>query len=195
MKTNELTPQYWSSRYREGATGWDIGSASPQLIDFARSFPKNARVLIPGCGHAYEAEALHKMGYREVYVADWSPEPLEHFSSRVPDFPKHHLLCIDFFDLEGPYDLVLEQTFYCALPPNRRDAYAEHMARIISSGGTLAGLLFDFPLSDDGPPFGGSEEEYRNRFARDFEIKRMERAPLSIAPRAGRELCFEAVRR
>jgi len=73
---NDLDEDYWSERYQEGQTGWDIGYASPQLIDFATTFPKDARILIPGAGKAYEAEALWKMGYVNVYVVDLTTEPL-----------------------------------------------------------------------------------------------------------------------
>jgi len=59
---NDLDEDYWSERYQEGQTGWDIGYASPQLIDFATTFPKDARILIPGAGNAYEAEAFMEDG-------------------------------------------------------------------------------------------------------------------------------------
>lgn len=185
-----LDAQYWSARYREHRTGWDVGYATPQLMAFAADFGKDARILIPGCGRAYEAEELHRKGYRNVFVADWSDEPLLEFAQRVPDFPKEHLLHTDFFALEGAYDLILEQTFFCALPPERRDAYVEKVFRLLNGNGVLAGLLFDFPLTADGPPFGGSADEYRARFGRLFSLDRLERADLSIPPRAGRELAI-----
>lgn len=192
---NALDANYWSKRYRDGAIGWDIGYASPHLIEAALTFDKEARILIPGCGQAYEAGALHDFGYTRVHVADWSREPLEAFRQQYPDFLPSHLLCEDFFALAGTYDVILEQTFFCALPPDRRDAYVTKMHELLAPGGVLTGLLFDFPLTADGPPFGGSESEYRERFGRCFEIDRLERATQSIAPRAGRELFIRLVRK
>jgi thiopurine S-methyltransferase len=61
----------------------------------------------------------------------------------------------------------------------------------LSPGGKLAGLYFNFPLTQEGPPYGGSEEEYRKRFSAQFEIEKMYAAPNSIKPRAGRELWVE----
>lgn len=191
----ELNSDYWSLRYQEASTGWDIGYASPQLMELAAEFPKDSRILIPGCGRAYEAEALHQLGYTHVVVADWSPEPLEEFAQRIPDFPSSHLVCGDFFELEPAFDLILEQTFYCALPPNRRDDYVKRAHELLVGGGVLAGLLFDFPLTAEGPPFGGSEAEYRERFAPYFELQRLERADKSIPPRAGRELVFRFMKK
>ncbi len=190
MTEKELDKAYWSQRYRDGSTGWDIGYAAPQLMAFASEFDKSSRILIPGCGHAWEAEVLHREGYTEVYIVDWSQEALDDFAARVPDFPQSHLICADFFGLKERYDLILEQTFYCALPPKRRDEYVLKMHELLFERGVLAGLLFDFPLTEDGPPFGGSKEEYETRFSPFFELDVLERSALSIEPRAGRELAF-----
>ena len=76
-----------------------------------------------------------------------------------------------------------------------RDQYVAKMAEIIVPGGKLTGLLFNFPLTEEGPPFGGSEEEYRKRFAPFFELKILQPALNSIKPRLGRELWFEFTRK
>jgi thiopurine S-methyltransferase len=56
-------------------------------------------------------------------------------------------------------------------------------------------VLFDFPLSTEGPPFGGSREEYLQRFSPFFELKLLEKCYNSIAPRMGRELFIIAKRK
>ena len=71
-----------------------------------------------------------------------------------------------------------------------RPQYVEKMASILNPKGKLAGLLFDFPLTSEGPPFGGSKEEYINRFASRFEIKKLEHSYNSIKPRENKELFF-----
>ncbi len=100
-----------------------------------------------------------------------------------------HIVVADFFEYEGEFDVVMEQTFFCALPPAKREAYVEKMHELIVAGGTLAGLLFDIPL-DQGPPFGGDIERYHGLFSKHFEIKTMEACYNSIQPREGRELFF-----
>lgn len=190
----KLDAAYWSQRYREQQTGWDIGEASPQLMAIATEFAKEAQILIPGCGKAWEAEALFRMGYTQVHVCDWSAEALEVFHQRCPRFPTDQLLHADFFQLHHmglpAFDLILEQTFFCAIPPDRRDAYAEQTARLLKQGGTLGGLLFDFPLTEEGPPFGGDRKAYRAHFEPHYQVLQLETSALSIKPRENRELVF-----
>ncbi|MGB5498160.1 MAG: SAM-dependent methyltransferase, partial [Maribacter sp.] len=117
--------------------------------------------------------------------------PLDNLKNRIPHFPKDRLIHLDFFDLqESNFDLILEQTFFCALDPNLRQAYANKMKNLLREDGKLAGLFFDFPLTDKGPPFGGDINEYKELFLEHFKIKTLERAYNSIKPRNGNELFF-----
>ncbi|TGE22380.1 methyltransferase domain-containing protein [Hymenobacter aquaticus] len=187
-----LDAAYWSTRYTLGQTGWDAGAITPPLRDYFQqmTLPKTARILIPGAGRGYEAEYLHAAGYPNVFVADIAPEALRDLQQRVPDFPAAHLLEQDFFALSTapPYDLIVEQTFFCALDPALRPAYARQCAALLRPGGTLMGLLFDTEFSQPGPPFGGSQAEYESYFAPYFDFVQFETAPNSIKPRQGREL-------
>ncbi|HEX8350640.1 MAG TPA: methyltransferase domain-containing protein, partial [Hymenobacter sp.] len=188
-----LDQLYWSQRYATGRTEWDAGIVTPPLRDyFSQLGPADKRrILIPGAGAGYEAECLHNQGFTEVFVADLASQALQRLQERVPSFPKEHLLLQDFFRLPPapPYDLLVEQTFFCALPPSLRPAYAEQCARLLRTGGKLMGVLFDTdfgPRSE--PPYGGSREEYRTYFAPYFEFLHFETAYNSIKPREGREL-------
>lgn len=186
---------YWDSRWERGETQWDIGYASPALTEFTeRHIGKEARILIPGCGNAYEAEYLHRAGYTNLYIVDLSALPSENIRARYPEFPANHCLVLNFFDLEEKYDLVLEQTFFCALHPSQREAYVRKMHDLLNPGGCLAGVLFNAPMNPDKPPYGGNEAEYRRLFSRYFDIKRMEPCVNSIEPRAGKELFIELYR-
>jgi SAM-dependent methyltransferase len=183
---------YWQERWEEGQTGWDIGYAAPALTEYAKGFEdKNIRILIPGCGNGYEAEDLFKAGYRNTYVVDLAPGAFDSLKKRFPLFPEKNMILGDFFDLSGPYDLILEQTFFCALDPSLRRAYAEKMHELLAPAGILAGVLFDDPLFSDHPPFGGTKEEYLSYFEDLFEIKTFETARNSIKPRQGREFFIE----
>jgi thiopurine S-methyltransferase len=115
---------------------------------------------------------------------------LKNLKTRFPNFPANHLIHDDFFNHQGKYDLIVEQTFFCALDPFLRQKYADKMEDLLSEKGKLAGLLFDFELTDVGPPFGGSSAEYLKLFSEKFNINKLERCYNSIKPRSGRELFF-----
>ena len=187
---------YWDQRYLENQTGWDLNGPTPALQAAIEGLPKTAFILIPGCGFGWDGEALWKKGYANVYLSDWAPSAKTAYLERVPDFPPDQFSSGDFFEWatlkenQGKFDVVLECTFYCAIPPQRRLDYAAAMAQILTPGGRLMGVLFTFPLTEAGPPFGGSVEEYHDRFSTPFALESMGASPLSIPPRADKEVFF-----
>jgi SAM-dependent methyltransferase len=191
MEETRFGKKFWESKWKNGETGWDIGEISPPLklyIDQLKNHDQ--RILIPGCGKCYEAEYLHEKGFKNVHTLDLSTCALEKFQDANPNFPKEHIHNEDFFDHDVEYDLILEQTFFCALDPSQRRDYVHKMYDLLIPKGKLVGLLFDDPLSKDRPPFGGSKHEYLNLFSHKFTVDLMETAHNSILPRRGRELFF-----
>lgn len=185
----ELNESYWTARYNNNQLGWDIGYPSPAITHFMDQVEdKKVKILIPGCGNAYEAAYLWDKGFQNVYLLDFSPIPLQKFAEQYPNFPKEQLLNIDFFEMEGEFDFIIEQTFFCALNPELRRKYAEKMVELLKPNGLLIGLLFNIPLNGDHPPFGGSQKEYEQLFSEYFEIQKMEMAYNSIPERQGSEL-------
>jgi methyl halide transferase len=187
------TETYWTNRYNDQSTGWDIGYPSTPLKDYIDQLTdKSIRILIPGAGNAYEAEYLIEQGFANVYVMDISKIPLNNFAERNPNFPKEQLIEENFFDHQGEYDLILEQTFFCSFEPTKenRNNYAKKMSELLNLNGKLVGLWFDIPLIEgnmDKRPFGGSKEEYLGYLATHFDLKIFETCYNSIAPRAGQE--------
>jgi hypothetical protein len=96
--------------------------------------------------------------------------------------------------LNGKYDLIIEQTFFCALEPALRTSYIEQMYHFLKENGKMAGLLFNKTFTSPGPPFGGNIDEYRDLFAALFHIKTMEPCYNSIASRVGTECFFIATK-
>lgn len=193
---NQLTANYWSNRYLNNQTGWDIGHISTPLKDFIDTLEdKNLRILIPGAGRAYEAVYLHQKGFKNVYVCDWAEVAFSHLKENAPDFPTENMLIGDFFQLDIEVDLVLEQTFFCALNPKLRPKYAEKMSEILAENGLLVGLFFGIKFPKAGPPFGGTKEEYLPIFESNFTILEMETAQNSIKPRQGSELFFRMMKK
>ena len=189
---DKLDAGYWSRRFENHDTPWDIGHVSTPLKEYIDQLTdRQLAILIPGCGNGYEAEYLLANGFTNITLIDISPVLTQQLATRFASKTGKQLTIItgDFFTLEGQFDLVLEQTFFCALNPSLREKYGTHMHRLLKPGGKLAGLLFNKIFTNPGPPFGGSMEEYRELFTPLFHIKTMEHCYNSIAPRAGAE-CF-----
>lgn len=191
----KLDRDYWTQRYTSAETGWDLGAPSTPLKEYLDQLTdKNTRILIPGGGRAYEAEYAHTLGFSEVFVIDLTNEPLDHLLARCPTFPKEHFIIGDFFKHESTYDLILEQTFFCAIDPALRARYVERMHHLLAPGGALVGVLFNDALNTDKPPFGGNQADYEPLFRARFTKVKMEPCRNSIPPRAGRELWLSAVK-
>ncbi|MGB0839779.1 MAG: methyltransferase domain-containing protein [Chitinophagales bacterium] len=191
-----LNKQYWNNRYKNSQTGWDIGTvSSPLKAYFDQLVDKKLHILIPGCGNAHEAAYLYNNDFENVFVLDWSEEALKQFSERLPYFPKKQIVHGDFFEHLGKYDLIVEQTFFCALTPQLRFKYAQKMSNLLKNSGKLVGLLFNAPLNTTHPPFGGSPSEYRTYFAPHFNIITMDVCYNSNTPRAGRELFVKLIKK
>ncbi|MGL4596674.1 MAG: methyltransferase domain-containing protein [Bacteroidia bacterium] len=184
----ELDELYWNNRYASDDARWDVGEITrPLKVYIDQLTDKELRILIPGCGNAWEAEYLWRQGFRNVFVIDIAPLAVEQFKKRLPDFPAAQIFCEDFFTHTATYHLILEQTFFCALNPSLREAYALQIARLLAGGGRLVGLLFTDFLNVDKPPFGGTVEEYEGYFKKEFRFHAWARAYNSIDSRAGRE--------
>jgi len=193
VKNTKEQNTFWSKRYKDQQTGWDIGYPSTPIKTYIDQIEnKELKILIPGAGNAYEAAYLFKHGFKQVYVLDVSAEPLTAFQQRNPTFPSDQLIQANFFDHQGSYDLIFEQTFFCSFPPtpDNRKLYAQQMNHLLKPKGKLVGLWFDIPLTGDmvKRPFGGTKEEYLSYLSPYFDTITFEKAYNSIAPRAGNEL-------
>lgn len=192
----KLDATYWENRYLENTSRWDLGEVSPPIKVLVDSLKDTSlRILIPGGGNSWEAEYLHRKGFTNVLVVDIASSPLKNLADRVPDFPKDHIIQEDFFDLSGSFDLIIEQTFFCAIHPTLRKDYVEKVHQLLRKMGKLSGLLFDAPLNEDRPPFGGNQKQYTVLFSPFFEINRIEKTKKSIESRSGRELFFEMTKK
>lgn len=186
----DLGNTYWNNRYLNDDFGWDIGYVSTPLKNyFDQITDKSIHILIPGAGNSYEAEYLVNLGFENVFVCDFAEEPLKNLKQRCPKIKSENLLLVDFFKIEGPqFDLIVEQTFFCALNPSLRQEYFTKMHSLLKPTGKLVGVMFNDALNTDKPPFGGTKAEYESYFKNLFKIKTYEASYNSIKPREGREL-------
>jgi SAM-dependent methyltransferase len=186
-----LDQNYWDNQYKANATGWDLGQVSPPIKTYIDTIEnKEAKILIPGCGNTYEAEYLLQLGFTNVTVIDIAPTLVENLKQKFANNKNIIVVLGDFFEHHGAYDYIIEQTFFCALPPPMRQKYTWKMHQLLSDYGKLIGLLFnrEFEIS---PPFGGSLKEYEQLFQKAFVFNAISLAGNSIPSRANTELFFE----
>jgi SAM-dependent methyltransferase len=184
---SKFDDSYWTNRYKGNKTGWDIGYPSTPLKEYIDQLTdKSIRILIPGCGNSYEADYLLQKGFTNITLIDISEILVNCLRNKFSENTVR-ILHEDFFLHKDKYDLILEQTFFCALHPSQRIDYARKMKEILTEDGKLAGVLFNREF-DEGPPFGGNEIEYRKLFASYFSKIKIESCYNSIESRKGTEV-------
>ncbi|MCW3463368.1 TPMT family class I SAM-dependent methyltransferase [Chitinophaga nivalis] len=183
-----MDSQYWNDRYINGATGWDMGRVSPPLQEYIEQLPnRDLRILVPGGGNSYEATYLAEKAFGDVTVLDIAPVLIQKLQEQFK-YTRVKVVEEDFFVHAGQYDLILEQTFFCAIDPALRPDYVAHMHRLLKPEGHLVGVLFNRDFTQEGPPFGGNEAEYRALFDPYFDIKTLAPCYNSHPARQGAEL-------
>lgn len=194
--TLSLNEQYWSSRYNQNLIGWDVGKVTLPIKQFLdQVINKDLKILIPGAGNAHEAAYAFELGFKKTHILDISNIPLDTFIEMHPDFPIGQVHHINFFDHNEKYDLIIEQTFFCALPVGSRQDYVNKMYELLQPGGKLVGVLFNKEFGKDSPPFGGSLGEYGSYFSELFDIKTLEPCYNSIPARRDSELFIRLFKR
>jgi hypothetical protein len=167
-KEINLDRNYWDNQYIANTTGWDLGKVSPPIKCYIDTIAdKNINILIPGCGNSYEAEYLLSLGFTSITLIDIAPTLVDTLQKKFKNDSNIKIVLGDFFEHQGQYDLIFEQTFFCALPPKMRKQYVRKMHQLLSAKGKLVGLLFNKAF-EGGPPFGGSQTEYVQLFKNHF---------------------------
>lgn len=192
----KLDAAYWNSRYHASQTAWDLGRVSSPIRHIVDDLvDKEQRILIPGAGYGHEAVYLYEQGFKDVTVLDYACEPIEILASKNLDKGRIKLVQQNFFDHQGEYDLILEQTFFCALELRFRESYPNKIHQLLSNKGQLKGIFFSFPDQRDEPPYTGTAEEYKKLFEPYITIKILEPCTFSEPSRSGKELFIELEKR
>jgi len=186
MAQDSSRPEFWESRYRDGVIPWDAGKVPGSLPGFARTLVPGARVLIPGCGSAYEVAYLARNKFH-VLAIDFSPAAVAAARRTLGDRADIVRLA-DFFadDLGEPFDVIYERAFLCALPRTMWGSYATRCAQLLKPNGMIGGFFF-FAQTPKGPPFGTSAPELNALLGRDFAKTQDEAVADSIDVFAGKE--------
>lgn len=188
-KLLNLGQSYWDKQYESNSTGWDLGEVSPPIKTYIDQLTnKNLSILIPGCGNTYEADYLLQQNFTNVTVIDIALTLVEKLKTKYAENPNIHIILGDFFAHQGQYDLIIEQTFFCAINPSHRESYVNKMIELLAPNGKLMGILFDRSFEMKGPPFGGNQEEYKKLFQTNFNFIHFTPCYNSYHKRANTEL-------
>ncbi len=180
-------PEFWDVRFREGRTPWDAGGVPHELAKYLAGASGGGRVLIPGCGAAYEAVAFHEAGY-EVIAIDFSPEAVS-TAARALGPLQGTVRLGDFFQYDFGsirFNIIYERAFLCSLPRRSRPAYCARVSELLRPGGLLIGFFF-YDASENGPPFGLGEGELEELLKGRFVLEAEEKTCSPVPVFAGKE--------
>lgn len=184
-------PAFWENRYRENDTPWDKGHPHPALEQWLPRLPEIARLhaVVVGCGtgHDVRAAAAH---CRRVTGLDVSPGALARAAAHPPVgrevYLRDSVLAPDAA-FHTIFDLVIEHTCFCALPPTLRSDYVRGITSLLKPGGRFFGIFYRDPDHGDGPPFGISAAEIDALFDPFFELHSAWKPEVTFPGREGRE--------
>lgn len=187
--------EFWSNIYRTETPRWDLGEPTPALMHaLPRLKLQPARILVPGAGGGHDAAWLASQGHI-VTAVDFSAEAIARARKNYGHVPHLTFLHLDVFqlppDMNGSFDMIFEYTCYCAVTPSRRNELVRVWRRLLTDNGHLLGIFFTMDRPN-GPPYGGSEWELRQRLGKSFRLLYWTRLRDSVPARLGQELLIYA---
>ncbi|XP_051206330.1 probable thiol methyltransferase 2 [Lolium perenne] len=180
----------WSRCWEQGVTPWDLGEPTPAVVKLVRSGTLPAgSVLIPGCGGGYDAVALSGAGRFAVGldVCDAAIQRAKQWSSSSPDVA---FVNADFFTWAPPepFHLIFDYTFFCALDPSLRPAWAARMHELLRPDGELITLMYLPQDQESGPPYNTTVLDYEEVLKPlGFIIDSIQDNDVAVEPRKGLE--------
>jgi len=175
-KRDPADPEFWELRYGARFLPWDAGKVPEQLLSFVRGSTHPRRVLVPGCGSAWDVRCFAEQGWNVVGI-DFSPAAVEE-ARRLLGPHARHVREGDFFAPipEAPFEVVYERAFLCALPRRLWGDWARRMAELVQPGELVAGFFY-FDSGERGPPFPLHGEAELDRLMHG-SFERIEDAPV-----------------
>ncbi|KAF0901484.1 hypothetical protein E2562_003479 [Oryza meyeriana var. granulata] len=137
----------WEKSWEAGVTPWDLGKPTPIIEHLVKSgtLPKG-RAFVPGCGMGYDVVALASPERFVVGldISSTAVEKAKQWSSSLPNADCFTFLADDFFKWKPSeqFDLIFDYTFFCALDPRLRLAWAETVSGLLKPDGELITLIY-----------------------------------------------------
>uniref|UniRef100_A0A0E0IPF3 Methyltransferase domain-containing protein n=2 Tax=Oryza TaxID=4527 RepID=A0A0E0IPF3_ORYNI len=195
----------WEKSWEAAVTPWDLGKPTPIIEHLVKSgtLPKG-RAL----GYDVVALASPERFVVGLDISSTAVEKAKQWSSSLPNADCFTFLADDFFKWKPSeqFDLIFDYTFFCALDPSLRLAWAETVSGLLKPHGELITLIYlvteesiysfvyfsieDVMISDQegGPPFNNTVTDYQKVLEPlGFKAILMEDNELAIKPRKGQE--------
>ncbi len=185
-------PQYWLNVYQSQPNpDWNLNEAAEAFKDMLPrlKLPKS-RILVLGCGEGHDAALFARAGHL-VTAVDFSKEAINRGRQKYGDIEKLTFHELNIFripqDWNFSFDVVVEHTCFCAVPPDQRNELVRLYRRMLHEEGQLLAVFFTMEKRA-GPPYGASEWEIRKRTEQGFHYLFWGRLRNSIPDRLGSEL-------
>lgn len=157
------TTEFWQERFEKKETGWDRGSASPQLLAWLdRGELQPCRIAVPGCGSGWEVVELAKRGF-DVVGIDYTAAAVQKTRALVDaQGLKAEVIQADVLNYqpENKFDAVYEQTCLCAIHPEHWLEYSQQLVKWLKPEGSLWVMFMQMlrPAASEegvihGPPY------------------------------------------
>jgi hypothetical protein len=182
----------WDEKYRQGDSPWDKGAPSPAMKQYLERHAVRGRALVPGCGRGHEVALAVEHGL-DATGLDIAPTAVAEAQEKYPQLADRFVTG-SLFDpppeMRGAFDVVLEHTCLCALPPALRPKYRQGIDLTLRRGGLLIGVWYinpDLDPGEEGPPYRFSVPALTALFADRYEIVDDYVPDVAFAGREGRE--------
>lgn len=190
--TNIEKPQYWADVYKtETNPGWNLNEPAEAFKDMLQrvKLPKS-RILVLGAGEGHDAALFAQAGH-VVTAVDFSKEGIKRGKEKYGHLANLHFEEANIFHLpqqwNHSFDVVIEHTCYCAIPPDQRNELVRLWRRMLHEEGQLMAVFYTMEKRS-GPPYGTTEWEVRKRLQDYFHFLFWGRWRQSIERRQGKEL-------
>jgi hypothetical protein len=165
----------WDEKYQRGESPWDKGAPSPPMKQYLERHAVRGRTLVPGCGRGHEVALAAEHGL-DATGLDIAPTAVAEAQEKYPQLADRFVTGSLFDppqDFYSAFDVVLEHTCLCALPPSLRPKYRQGIDLTLRRGGLLIGVWYINPNLDpgeEGPPYPFSVLDLTTLFADGYEI-------------------------
>ena len=188
---SEYSREDWEHHYETDDLRWDLGEVAPPFVHLWEERKiSQCKAIIPGCGRGHEAIFLAERGF-QITAVDYTQGAVGLLEKALlKENLSGEVLRQDFFELDSYYndkfDLMLENTFFCAINPSMRQKYVVTAGRILKSGALLVGLFYETD-KEGGPPFNTRKRDIEEHFSERFAIEVLSKTLHSAEQRQGKE--------